>query len=512
VTSPSDLKSIGKKLGGFFKRSMPSRLNASEDDDAAYNARRAKALSNTDVAFSLDTNILIHFHKLELAPWREIAPNANRVRIIVPSKTGEEMDRHKDEGSGRAKRRAIEFQKTIRLMENSSDRVAVLRESDPTVTVEFTQVFHRSDLDGNRYELDDSDGRIVAETAAHAADHPNLILFSDDAKPLNLAWQTGLLSLRPPAEWRTEEGPDDRDNTIADLHRQLGAQPELSVSFPYGDESLLHRFEVAPKAAIPTQLRDALEKEILAENSIVPRDVILEHYELISESPFNLSIGGSMTGVTAGQLKTYEEDYAEFESSVVAWANGLFENLQKIETFLPIHLSVVNQGTAIAEKVIVEVSLSGDFSFVPMSIPRRYLELGHRVPETPVPRGRHGFLASMANISSPIKELQRSDRFYRLSVPEEDGSTDILEFGCDEFHHDHEEALKVLVWPSSSNGKGALYVKVRSAQLADPIKYTVPLRVTDLTVDDHAEYIRQRLDYFPSELRDLVEAAIDQLT
>jgi hypothetical protein len=457
----------------------------------------------------VDTNILVEFQKLELIPWHDVAQTANEIVIVVPTKTGEEMDRHKDKGTGRKKRRALEFQQIVRQIEESSDDRAVLREGDPIVVIEFTPVFHRSRLDEKQYDLDDDDGRIVAETAAEAARRPNLILLSDDAKPLRLARQTNLLALRPPADWRLQEGPDERDSKITELKRQLGARPNLSVAFPYGLEKNVHHFEAAPAGDAPQRLRDALAEAVLAENPKVPRDTTVRTYGLVSENILSMSLTGSSDGVTVRQLERYDEEYTEFEASVTHWADGVAENMRRIGSFLPIHVSITNQGTAIAEKVIVELSLTGDFCFMPRSFPRMYLDLESEAPESPRPSS---FLDPLSNITLPNIDPPKPNYFYRQTEPESDGSTDFLNFRCEEFHHDDCQDLKMVVMQRTESAEGALHVKVRSASLADPIRITAPLRSSDTSTDDHAEYFQRRLDLFPYDLKRAIESAIVKST
>lgn len=473
----------------------------------SHDARLQSALAQDSVVFSVDTNILIEFQKLEFIPWQDVAQNANEITIVVPTKTGEEMDRHKDSGTGRKRRRAQEFQQIIRQIEESNDDRAILKERDPIVAIEFTPVFHRSKLDEKQYDLDDDDGRIVAETAAETVKRPNLILLSDDAKPLRLAQQTNLLALRPPAEWRLQEGPDERDRKIADLERQLGAHPNLSVTFPYGDEKNVHLFEAAPASDAPQWLRDALAEAVLTENPKVSRDTTVRTYGLVSENILSMSLTGSSDGVTVRQLERYDEEYTEFEASITHWADGVAENMRHIGSFLPIHVSITNQGTAIADKVIVELSLTGDFCFMPRSFPGMYLDLESEAPDAPRPSS---FLNPLTNFTLPNTNPPKPNYFYRQTEPELDGSTDFLDFRCEEFHHDDCQDLKVVVMQRTESVEGALHVKVRSASLADPIRITAPLRSSDTAIDDHAEYFQRRLDLFSYDLRRAIESAIDQ--
>ncbi len=58
---------------GFIRNWMRSAASRRE----SYKARLQTALAQTTVAFSVDTNILVEFQKLELIPWRDVAQPAN---------------------------------------------------------------------------------------------------------------------------------------------------------------------------------------------------------------------------------------------------------------------------------------------------------------------------------------------------------------------------------------------------------------------------------------------------
>lgn len=74
------------------------------------------------VAYCVNTNLLIEFVALQNFPWKEFDQNVDLVRIIVPTKVGEELDEHISK-SGRLRRRAIGFGQLARRMEESEDGV-----------------------------------------------------------------------------------------------------------------------------------------------------------------------------------------------------------------------------------------------------------------------------------------------------------------------------------------------------------------------------------------------------
>lgn len=193
----------------------------------------AESLAATEVVFCLDTNILVEFRSPAELPWKELAPNATTIRLIVPTKVGTEMDQHKF-SSGRLRKRAAEFAELARRIEDSEDRPVRLStpDADIALTIEFGPLYRTKDLDGEKFDLDDPDNRVVAEATMIARDIPELILLADDSLPIRLARHVGLLHVRPPRSWRRPADGDERDETIADLRRQLGPQPNLVLNFP----------------------------------------------------------------------------------------------------------------------------------------------------------------------------------------------------------------------------------------------------------------------------------------
>lgn len=140
------------------------------------------------------------------------------------------MDGHKS-SSGRLRKRATNFSRLTARLESNDYAAITLRASQPSVTLEFGPSFKTRDLDGELFDLDDADNRIVAEAFRMTQDIENLIFMSDDGLPIRLAHHAGLPVVRPPESWRRTDGSDERDLQIAELKRQLGPQPDLFLSF-----------------------------------------------------------------------------------------------------------------------------------------------------------------------------------------------------------------------------------------------------------------------------------------
>lgn len=347
-----------------------------------------------NAAYCVDTNLLIEFVALENIPWRTLVSNVEWVRVIVPTKVGEEMDEHKNK-SGRLRRRAIEFSQLSRRMEESENGVVVLREDNPKVTVEFGQLFRKTDLDADQFELEDSDNRIVAEVVAIARNVAGLAFLADDSKPIRLARQAGLPVARPLAEWRRREGPDERDIEISDLKREIGARPILTLTLAdaHGQNKIV--IEDKPDAAEDPCLK-AFAEAVVESEPQTSREALVGRHGLYSPGPFDLGMSlQGVTGLEESQIKQYVSDYRRFVSESHKVAETLHTLLSGFGFARHIDINVGNDGDRAAEKVLVEAEVSAPFQFRPINSISKLLKSILKAPTPPKPRGGIGDISHL---------------------------------------------------------------------------------------------------------------------
>jgi PIN domain len=461
-------------------------------------------LTSGHITFCVDTNILVEFKALDQIPWREIAPNATNIRIIVPTTVGGEMNNHKTK-AGRLRRRGIEFVRLERDIENSADNRAVLRESDPRLTVEFGPIYRRAQLDADLYDLDDKDGRIVAEVANLVKDHPDAVFLADDSKPLRWARQTGIRCSRPPEAWRRADGPDERDREIAQLKRELGAQPLFSIEFPgAANERREHLLEPAPAnscAACSEQLVAA----VLAAQPKVPREKSIALYGLAQSFPFEISDLALMSSkLTKSELDLYERDYAKFHDRIRIWAENQPTLLRSLGRVLPIEIRVANDGDRAGERVLVEMELAGAFRFVQHESISDVIDSLLEPPSPPQP-----YLSRIGPMLEP-QEPSQPHVFYLLDEPEADGSTTRLQWRCEEFRHGQDFTLLVIVRATTEGAGGALKVRISSAVVAKTIEATAPLisPVEQVEGNKLCGYLERRIALLPRGYQESVRRAL----
>lgn len=461
-------------------------------------------LDGTRVTLCVDTNILIEFKPLDQIPWPQIAPNVTTVRIVVVDKVGKEMDGHKKK-TGRLRRRALKFKQIAKQITQSTDGRAVLRERDPRVTIEFGPIYRRTELDSDLYDLDDDDGRIVAEVARFMQDHPDAVFLADDLKPLRWARQTDLRATPPPDSWRREEGPDERDMEIAELKRELGARPAFSISFPCAaNDRREHIFEPPPATSCAV-CSEQLISAVLAANPKVPRGRSVARYGLAQPDPLRLSMMANPLALTGLDLDRYEDEYANFEERVTWWADNQPELFSALELVLPLGIEIANCGDRAAERVHVELELAGPFHFEPHEAVERFTGAWLTAPSPPRPRQSLHFEPPFV----PGQEPSKPHIFYLLDDPESDGSTTRLVWRCEEFRHGESFILPSIVRATKEAARGALKVKVSSAVMAKAVEATAPLICFEENTDNRlCTYLQERVELFPHRYQEPVLRAL----
>jgi len=455
-------------------------------------------LFGDDVTFCVDINLLVEFLPLEQIPWPELAPNARTVRIIVPTRVGEEMDAHKKK-SGRLRRRGIEFGNRARKIEDSAEGHLVIRAEAPRVTVEFGPAFRRSQLDGDLFELDDADTRIVAEAAAIAQGTPGTMLLSDDSKPIRLGRQAGLLCVRPPETWRRIEATDEKDVLIDELKREIGAAPRLVVRLPDAvDEKGTHLVEALPERTGCDHCTKAIAEAALSVDPKVPRSRIERQYGIGSDGGWGMSIGLSETWVTQNALREYDSEYAGFQARVVRWAQMVPSILAQSGELLPVTIEVANEGDRAADRVLLEIEISGGFTLRPMIMQGDGLHEFLMPPLAPRPRSHVlGHLQQQFPID--FEEPKRADAFYAQDTPVSDGSAARISWRCEEFRQGTVTRLEVLVVATQPAARGVLTVKLGGATIAKTTELRAPLVATGASKQPICSYVLRRTSVLPAK-------------
>ncbi len=416
------------------------------------------------------------------------------------------MDEHKSR-SGRLRRRAIEFSRMSRSMEDSEDGTVVLQEIAPRVTVEFGPLFRKSDLDSDQFDLEDSDNRIVAEVMAIARTVEGVTLLADDSKPIRLARQAGLQYARPLPEWRRQEGPDEKDIEIANLKREIGAQPILNLAISDLEAGQHLILEDGPKDGDESCTK-AFVEAIEDSEPKVTRKSLIKRYGLHSPRPFDIAPLFGMSGLTTSQLAEYDSDYKNFLEKAQQVAAILHTLLSKIGFARFALIDVGNDGDMTADKVLVTAQLSGPFVFLPNNVVSERLEALLEAPTPPAPREE--FIYQSINLREHLAH-PRVDVFHDLDEPSNDGQCTYVSWRCEELRHGAHFELPVLMAAENSPAKGLLTVEVSGASLAKKTILRVPLVTQSATETANPLYFLQRLMHIPHSYRKAFRTKLESL-
>lgn len=465
-------------------------------------------LQRQDIVLVVDTNILVEFPGLDKLPWHELAPNVRSIRLIVPTSVAEEMDYHKKK-TGRLRRRGLEFNKLMRAIEASLDERTILRSADPTITLEFGDIFRRSELDGDLYDLDDSDGRIVAEFARISSAIPGAILLADDGKPIRLANKTGLAHVRPPAQWRLPDGPDERDALISELRSELGAQPLITVAFPD-----LQDLDGRPQLSIPSapgsicdQCAQLIMLAVIRVNPQIGRSYLeMRHpHAMRCALIFGRSSEPVVGRVTAEDLDDYEVEYRRFIGRARAWATTLPQAMASRGFMLSTTIGVGNQGDRTADRIQVEAELSGDFHFEPTDLMDQLFDDQLEAPDQPTDFPAVGVDLDRFAAVPP----KRTDQLHPLDEPTTSGLSKRISWRGEELRQGAHHDLPVLIAADRAGANGVLKVTARGADLAKPYIGSIVLRGSnEAFVGSFSDFLSTRLYLVPSKYRRSVAAEL----
>jgi len=467
----------------------------------------AAILNQSNVIFCVDTNILVEFKLLSQITWRELAPNATEIRIIVPTKVGEEMDANKKK-TGRLRRRALEFAKIARVIEESPDDIGVLGNANPRITIEFGPVFRRTELDADLYELDDDDGRVLAEVAKIMETRPTTIFLSDDAKPIRLAKLTKLPHRRPMEAWRREEGPDERDVVIEDLRRALGPQPVITINFPDATDGTRRHILEAPPKSICVSCVDGLVKAVLSVDPQVPRDVLIQKHGVEPVSSFHFPKLFT-SKLTHEGLDRYETEYDSFKNKARTFVENLPGLLTAQGIFLPISIEIGNEGNRAAERIHLEAELQGNLRFVPVGLFEELVEKFLEPPDPPEPE--HNF-AILTSREFQFPEARRADQFYMQDEPDAKEKTTYVSWRCEELRQGTSHKLTTLVLADGTTENGAMMVRAGGAILHKTISVTAPLTVNSAAISDRfCAYLSRHIEVMPQRYLKALDTSLKSL-
>jgi len=481
-------------------------------------------------ALFLDTNVFLQCKDLSELEWSDIA-GGEELLLLVTEAVLSEIDNLKRAGSSRRARRARRANSSFRNLISPPGGEMILRESSPRVAMSIVHTdAGRGELP-NVLDLSRPDHEIIAQAIMYRDSHPETVvaLLTDDTNAMCMASMCGLDYRVIPDGWQLEPEPDPRDKEVAVLKERVRllerTLPEIQLKVCNRDHNPIDVIEITVEdyrelgppemAELMAEARERYPIVVDFGNEASEKGAVVR--KLPHEAGFTRAIFGQVfEPPSESDIKEYQEKaYPEWLSRVQEFFRRLPSVLEHPSRTTGLSISLSNLGTAPAEHLVVEFSLTGAFQFMPPSMAAKGQKEKepHRIPSPPsVPRGC--WLTDRDRILSPFAGLwgarptpaalsalsgfplvpplpPRRDRhaFYwkspRLEIP-----CDTWSFECDEFRHRvmPETFDAVIIVPDDKNvTHGALKCSVSARNLPEPVLLTLPIRLKHVENETMAE-------------------------
>ena len=378
----------------------------------------------------VDTNLLLHYRRLEEIDWRALTP-AKEITIVVCPVVIRELEKHKH------------FNPQHRLRKRSQDVVAALQSRAETgsltlrdhVYLELSIAEPLLDFAAEQLRPELPDDWLLATLLERKRQDPSKMLAIATADfGLSLkAKQRGFDALRPGDKDKLSEEPDADQKRIAQLQAELtelkNAMPRLTVCFEGG-----HTLSAKLKPAlIPSE--QIIEQEIEKVRAKFPplkkptgkqKPIRLKtigdfaKFEKLKKAKVELVYSEEVVNTYNAELKTFIEGYREYYRKLTE-----FENRRRRTLTFDLYLD--NSGKRIAEDIDIHLHFSDGFDLFrdkdeaePPAKPLEPAQPGtFRVPGLRMPNvpfiNTAGHVGPPPNVSAP--RIRRTNSYeVRVSV------------------------------------------------------------------------------------------------
>jgi hypothetical protein len=308
-----------------------------------------------DLTVYVDTNCFLQLRDLSDVDWATIAPQADHVEIAVCSAVIRELDRFKVDRDRRKRDRA---KRALRLVEAATDGegfVTELRAARPRVTL---RVGVRGRLpwdDHPDLESTSPDDQIVLSALCEAIDGEKLLL-SFDNNPIIRARMIGLACRKSPVDWQLPDQPDEGDQAIAKLERELSEArarwPKLELAIVIdAPPAPVIDWEIMQLPPLAEALSERLTRAWLSEN---PRKPFFNPPDT-GYTP--MSVFGSR--YSDFDVDEYTRAYKKFEASTRRFFDTLDRHVAARCRLRQVGYEIRNVSPVTAERLLVSIEVPG---------------------------------------------------------------------------------------------------------------------------------------------------------
>ncbi|TIS87703.1 hypothetical protein [Mesorhizobium sp.] len=458
----------------------------------------------------VDTNILYHFGNVERLKWEQLFPDVSSVTVFVCAQVQKEMDNHKDTATGYVRNRAREYQTLLRSAE--LDAGYRHRSMSGAIAVEFAFLDRPrdTDLDPEAFDLAEEDSRIVAELLHAAASYGvELTLLANDARPIRVARQHGMKTLRPDAWEQQRAEPETPEVTrlraeVRELRQRLGAHPDTRLSgLP---QTSVHRIFAGFDSGFDAESFLERLKAGLIECHGLPSAESVAREHNVRRDPFHLASG--LGRVTSFDIDRYHDELGQFDQDVrefdIEAFKGLLRNLSMVAS---VKFELLNEGTRPDESVTIDVALVSAGRFVN---PDDFHDEFGRVLELPSPPAP--FDPLIMTMSEHLQEQHARDHEFVEIARDESGRT--RRYLCKKFQHGTTEVFAEPFVRSQPDQQSVVELTLRSGHLSNAVvrRITILHEHADFSEREVVELLKDPIGLLEPELRRALGRAVATLS
>lgn len=474
-----------------------------------------------------DTNLFLQCKSLGEVDWTLLGHQGD-IELLITRPVQTELDSLKAKGNSRQASKSRSAAALIAALLDAPEQGLVLK-NNPTVWLRMARALRPDPSATDDLNYDSRDDQLVGIALAFHRAHSDasVMLLTYDNGPMFSARTVGLPFKRIPDEWLLPPEPDDADRREsalkAELERYKKSEPKFEVS-------LLNMSGQAFELTFTTY-SPLSENDI---NSFLARIFVRypeatdfgpsEPWErAVHNNPLATALFGeekeTFTPASSEEIEHYKRRYAEWKEVCRSYLQDIHQTLNQHLDWPTLTTRITNIGSRPADDSLVELEAKGALYIVRPRW-RDNKDEDQQSAETPkfprppiVPSGHrkrikraspfplYGASDPRASISSaqrfhvaPLRNFQTSrdpNHFYWKDGKQEVPNS-YLSLTCAQWRHarEPEDFTIGLRFPRELGSySGSLTVTVHAANLTNPTRKTLPIRVTVAETSPHAEIV-----------------------
>jgi len=459
--------------------------------------------------FVPDTNFFLQCPPADKIDWKRVTQESEVVLLVV-REVRKELDRLKSGGNQRRSKRARATSATLRRLTSEGLQEVELRSSGPSVVLRAAPRPELSALPPD-YRIETPDERIVAEAYVAWKEAGDQVTFlSHDSVPLEDAAGLGLRTQVIPEEWLLELEPSDIERELGEVKRRMkaleGRVPDIIVGLPADASGIVKLpspyFRPLSDAFIAAAMRQVRKKH----PPTLPPEASMHLSRTISE----------LAHAEEGRWTKYVNDHALWLTDMEFALGEVSSHFSEDPHAMKLVLSIMNQGHAGAENLIIRIETHGDFHLVNVDALEEKDGPLWYFPKQPAPPRRNGIGGlsgldyllrgnpydfhshALPHLQTPVMARDRHAVYWEY---DSDCHAIHLEGQCADFRHglrpDEYELSLERDAVGDESLRGALSILVSAGNLPEPKKLTFPILIEAQTHDTESlvrDLLKRELD------------------